>query len=70
MPMAPQAIEMMAPVTKAKAVYPASAVKSQMTTNMIATKIKQIRYYCFKNYMAPYIRYEIYCRDFFAELNQ
>jgi hypothetical protein len=53
MPMDPQQIEMIAPIAKAMAVMTFSSVRNVITMNMSATKIKQIRYSCFKNSTAP-----------------
>ena len=53
MPMDPQRMEMMAPTAKAIAVMTPSAVRKVMTMNITATKIRQIKYSCFKNSTAP-----------------
>lgn len=64
MPTAPQIIDIIAPVANANAVYPRYWVSSQITTNIMITKIPQIKYYCFKNYIAPYILSYTYLLDF------
>jgi len=58
-PIDPLQMEMMAPIAKAMAVMTFSSVRKVMTMNMRATKIKQIRYSCFKNSTAPYIENSI-----------
>jgi hypothetical protein len=39
-----------------------------MITNMIAIKIKQIKYYAFKNYFAPYIADKLPLKSFLQAL--
>ena len=67
--MAPQIIEMIAPIKNATAVYAPYYVRNRITKNITATNIKQIRYSCFKNSMAPYVMMDNYIRNFFAQLN-
>lgn len=48
-------IETKAPTKKAIPVLRPYSVKNMMTTNMIAAKIRQMRYSTFKNSFAPFI---------------
>jgi hypothetical protein len=48
-PTAPQTIEIIAPMAKAIAVMTPYSVRKVMTINMTATKMRQMRYSCFKN---------------------
>jgi len=53
MPIQPQTMEMIAPTAKEIAVMIPSAVRKVTTRNITTTKIKQMRYSCFKNSTAP-----------------
>lgn len=53
MPTAPQMIEIKAPTKKAMPVFKPYSVNRVMTKNMIAAKIRQIRYSTFRNSFAP-----------------
>lgn len=52
-PIDPHKIETIAPMAKAIAVITPSAVRKVMTMNITATKIRQMRYSCFRNSIAP-----------------
>lgn len=54
--MIPHIIETKAPTKNAIAVQIPCSVKKVMTANIIPTKIKQIKYSAFKNYLAPYVK--------------
>lgn len=62
MPTAPHKIEIMAPTAKADAVMNFSSVRKAITKNMMATKMRQIRYSCLRNSTAPWMKRGVHWR--------
>lgn len=70
MPIQPQHIDTRAPIKKATAVKMPCSVRNVMMMNIKAAKMRQIRYSCLRNSLAPYGYHIGYFGNLLAELQQ